>query len=60
MGEPTPTAEMELVVDRVIQRNGCLEHPESKLTAVLQGVQAEAGYLPRGVLEEVSSVSTAS
>ncbi len=54
METPASTADIGQIVDQVIKRNGCVEHPESRLIAVLQGVQGEYGYLPREALEEVA------
>jgi NADH:ubiquinone oxidoreductase subunit E len=54
MEPPASPGEIQLIVDQSIQRNGCGEHPESRLIAVLQGVQSEYGYLPREALEQVA------
>ncbi len=54
MEPPASPTEIQLIVDQVIQRSGCSEHPESRLISVLQGVQGEYGYLPREALEQVA------
>jgi NADH:ubiquinone oxidoreductase subunit E len=54
MESPASPTEIQLIVDQVIQRSGCGEHPESRLISVLQGVQGEYGYLPREALEQVA------
>jgi NADH:ubiquinone oxidoreductase subunit E len=54
METPASTQDIGTIIDQIIKRRGGEEHPESRLIAVLQGVQGECGYLPRAALEEVA------